>query len=48
MDKHFRMDAKALADMVKQDIANGRHPFLVVASAGTTDTGAMDPIFSGF
>ncbi|MEZ4952442.1 MAG: pyridoxal-dependent decarboxylase [Saprospiraceae bacterium] len=24
--------------------ANGRYPFLVVASAGTTDTRVMDPI----
>ena len=44
MDHRFRMDAKALADMVEKDVADGCYPFLVVASAGTTDTGAMDPI----
>ena len=44
MDKHFRMDANALTDMVEKDVKEGRYPFLVVASAGTTDTGAMDPL----
>lgn len=44
MDHRFRMDAGALAKMVETDLAEGRYPFLVVASAGTTDTGAMDPI----
>ena len=44
MDHRFRMDAGALARMVEADLAEGRYPFLVVASAGTTDTGAMDPI----
>lgn len=44
MDHHFRMDANALAKMVEKDIIEERYPFLVVASAGTTDTGAMDPI----
>ncbi len=44
MDHRFRMDAGALASMVEADLAEGRYPFLVVASAGTTDTGAMDPI----
>ncbi|HFA50355.1 MAG TPA: aminotransferase class I/II-fold pyridoxal phosphate-dependent enzyme [Bacteroidetes bacterium] len=44
MDAHFRMDAKALAKLVAKDQADGLNPFLVVASAGTTDTGAMDPL----
>ncbi len=44
MDDRFRMDAQALALMVEQDIAEGKNPFLVVASAGTTDTGAVDPL----
>ncbi|MCB0519143.1 MAG: amino acid decarboxylase [Lewinellaceae bacterium] len=44
MDGHFRMDAGKLAEMVANDIAAGLNPFLVVASAGTTDTGAMDPL----
>jgi len=46
MDSRFRMDAGALKQMVADDLANGLNPFLVVASAGTTDTGAMDPLDS--
>ena len=44
MDAHFRMDAVALRQMVQTDLAKGLKPFLVVASAGTTDTGALDPL----
>ncbi len=44
MDRRFKMNADALAGMVENDITDGRYPFLVVASAGTTDTGAMDPL----
>jgi aromatic-L-amino-acid/L-tryptophan decarboxylase len=40
----LRMDADALERMVKEDRAAGRTPFCVVASAGTTNTGAADPI----
>ncbi|MDQ4026856.1 MAG: pyridoxal-dependent decarboxylase [Actinomycetota bacterium] len=38
------MDADALVDAVKADRSAGRRPFLVVASAGTVDTGAVDSI----
>ena len=44
MDRRFRMDADALRAQVEIDKAAGLRPFLVVASAGTTDTGAMDPL----
>ncbi len=44
MDAQFRMDAAALEEMIEEDKANGLNPFLVVASAGTTDTGAVDPL----
>ncbi len=44
MDDRFRMDAVALERMVEQDVAEGKNPFLVVASAGTTDTGSVDPL----
>lgn len=44
MDAHFRMDPQALTQLVEEDLKNGLKPFLVVASAGTTDTGAVDPI----
>jgi aromatic-L-amino-acid decarboxylase len=38
------MDVQALAEMVQKDRADGLRPFLVVASAGTTNTGVVDPI----
>lgn len=44
MDGQFRMDADALQALVDQDRESGLRPFLVVASAGTTDTGAVDPL----
>ena len=44
MDERWHMDAGKLGTMVAQDLAGGLNPFLVVASAGTTDTGAMDPL----
>ncbi|MGA9161261.1 MAG: aminotransferase class V-fold PLP-dependent enzyme [Actinomycetota bacterium] len=40
----LRMDLVALRDMIRSDRAAGRTPFLVIASAGTTNTGAIDPI----
>ncbi len=43
-DVHFRMDAGALKDMIAADRAQGLRPFVVVASAGTTNTGAIDPL----
>lgn len=44
MDDRFRMKADVLEEMVKQDKEEGWKPFLVVASAGTTDIGAIDPL----
>lgn len=44
MDSRFRMDAAALLRMVREDSGAGLRPFLIVASAGTTDTGAVDPL----
>jgi aromatic-L-amino-acid decarboxylase len=40
----LRMDPGWLQEMVREDRSAGRVPFLVVASAGTTNTGAVDPI----
>lgn len=44
MDDRFRMDVGALKQMIEADKAEGLNPWLVIASAGTTDTGAVDPI----
>jgi aromatic-L-amino-acid/L-tryptophan decarboxylase len=43
-DAQLRRDAGALRDMVAADRAAGLRPFLVVPSAGTTNTGAIDPL----
>jgi glutamate/tyrosine decarboxylase-like PLP-dependent enzyme len=44
MDRLYRMNATELAGLVQADLDHGLKPFLVVASAGTTDTGAVDPL----
>ena len=44
MDERHRMDAGALERLVRADAGRGLRPWLVVASAGTTDTGAIDPM----
>jgi aromatic-L-amino-acid decarboxylase len=44
VDSDLRMSPSALSDRVRADREAGRDPFLVVASAGTTDTGTVDPL----
>ncbi len=44
MDERFRMDAKALHACIEEDLKKGLSPYMVMASAGTTDTGAIDPL----
>lgn len=44
MDEGFRMNAEHLEQMILSDQANGLHSSIVVASLGTTDAGAIDPI----
>jgi aromatic-L-amino-acid/L-tryptophan decarboxylase len=43
-DPNLRMDVEALERAIAVDRASGLQPFCVVASAGTTNTGAVDPI----
>ena len=43
-DEGWRMRPEALVEAVRADRAAGRRPFLVVGSAGTTNTGAVDPL----
>lgn len=43
-DERFRLRAEPLERAVEEDRRRGLTPFLVVASAGTTNTGAVDPL----
>jgi aromatic-L-amino-acid/L-tryptophan decarboxylase len=43
-DASLRMDPDALRTAIHEDRGRGRRPFLVVASAGTIGTGAVDPL----
>jgi len=44
LDREFRMDVAALARGIAEDRAAGCLPFAVVATAGTTNTTAIDPV----
>jgi glutamate/tyrosine decarboxylase-like PLP-dependent enzyme len=44
LDEGFRMDANALAAAIRQDRREGKAPFFVVATLGTTGAGLLDPI----
>jgi glutamate/tyrosine decarboxylase-like PLP-dependent enzyme len=43
-DAAFRLPMEALAEAVNADRAAGLRPFAVIANAGTTNTGAIDPL----
>ena len=44
VDKEMRMDIKALRQQVQNDIKDGKQPFMVVGTAGSVSTGAIDPL----
>jgi len=44
IDERFRMRPDALAHAIAEDRQKGLRPWLIVAAAGTTDTGAVDPL----
>lgn len=44
MKDDYSIDENALQKQIILDTEDGLHPFLVVASAGTTDTGVIDPL----
>ncbi len=44
LDSQYRMIPEEMEALIEKDIESGLHPFLVIASAGTTDTGAVDPL----
>ena len=46
VDDGFRMCPDSLSELVAEDRSRGLRPWLVLASAGTADTGAIDPLAS--
>jgi aromatic-L-amino-acid/L-tryptophan decarboxylase len=45
LDKNSRIKTDALLVAIENDKGNGLIPSVVIASAGTTDTGAVDPLY---
>src|SRR5262247_3059717 len=43
-DEDFRLPVESLRRAVVEDRADGKRPFCVIANAGTTNTGAVDPL----
>lgn len=44
LDNEHRIKADILHEMIISDKSRGLNPFLVIATAGTTDTGVIDPL----
>ena len=44
MDGRFRMNIEQLEHQIRLDIKASLNPFMIIGSAGTTDTGAIDPL----
>jgi aromatic-L-amino-acid/L-tryptophan decarboxylase len=45
-DENFRIDLAALRKAIRRDREQGREPFMLVGTAGTVDTGAIDDLES--
>jgi glutamate/tyrosine decarboxylase-like PLP-dependent enzyme len=43
-DENYRLPVRELASAIEKDRSSGKRPFCVIASAGTTNTGAIDPL----
>jgi aromatic-L-amino-acid decarboxylase len=43
-DDRFRLSLESLREMIRSDRNAGLRPFCIVANAGTTNTGAVDPL----
>jgi aromatic-L-amino-acid decarboxylase len=46
VDTCFRLDVNELKRRIREDVRKGLRPFCVVATAGTVNTGAVDPLKS--
>lgn len=44
LDANHKIKTNSLEELIQKDVSAGLKPFLVVATAGTTDTGAIDPL----
>ncbi len=44
VDERLRMDVDALAEAIAKDRTEGKRPLMVVATAGTTGAGVVDPL----
>lgn len=44
LDNNHRIKPQNLDELIKKDKADGLNPFLIIATAGTTDTGTIDPL----
>ncbi len=44
LDANMRMDCDRLRESIRQDQKSGLQPWLIGATAGTTDTGSVDPL----